>query len=565
MKLELKLVSALEKVFLDEAPAREACGHSALANELSSFQAAFALLLEEGEGYRDTAPLRLEIESPLKDCIRVRRVVHVPVRMSHFRSSDPDYLRGAPGLFPDLLQEMQPHCVKAFLNQWDTLWIDVDPQGRFGAGAYPITLRLFPEDGPVRFTDAELPPDKPLAEATYTLTLIGAALPAQTLRHTKWLHTDCLAQYYRVPVFSEEYWRIVENYMVNMASRGINTVLTPIHTPPLDTRVGGERPTVQLVDVFCDAGRWSFGFEKLDRWVETARRAGLEYFEMAHFFTQWGARFAPKLVARVDGETRRVFGWDTDGTGEEYAAFLGEYVPALVRRLRALGVFDRCYFHISDEPSADHLEGYIRAKEIVKPLLGEGMIIDALSDVSFFLSGAVEKPVPAVNHIEPFLEARVPGLWCYYCIGQHNKVANVFIGMPSYRNRVYAEMLYKYDIEGILQWGYNFWYAQYSDYMINPFIDTESDGFSLSGDAYQVYPGADGRPVESIRHMVSFQMLEDLRALRLLESLAGREAVLALIDGGLETGIRFDEYPRSAEYLLELRERVNKEIAARVR
>ncbi len=562
MKLELKLVSALEKVFLDEAPAREAAGHSALRNELSSFQAAFILRLEKDEGWRDTQPLRLEIESPLKECVRVRRVVHVPVRMSSFRRSDEDYLRPAPGLFPDLLQDLQPHAVKAFLDQWDTLWFDVDPQGRFPAGEYPITIRLFPGEENVR--EGMPDPAVALAEATYTLTIIGADLPKQTLRHTKWLHTDCLADWYRVPVFSEEYWRIVENYMANMAARGINTVLTPIHTPPLDTRVGGERPTVQLVDVFCDGGKWSFGFEKLDRWVETARRAGIEYFEMAHFFTQWGARFAPKIVARVDGERRRVFGWDTDGTGEEYAAFLREYVPALCARLRALGVFENCYFHISDEPSADHLEGYIKAKEIVKPLLGGGVIIDALSDVSFYLSGAVEKPVPAVNHIVPFLEANVPGLWCYYCIGQNYKVANIFIGMPSYRNRVYAEMLYKYDIEGILQWGYNFWYAQYSDYQINPFIDTESDGFSLSGDAFQVYPGRDGAPVDSIRHMVSFQALEDLRAMRLLESLAGREAVLALIDGGLETGVTFDEYPRSAQYLLDLREKINREIAARV-
>ena len=49
--------------------------------------------------------------------------------------------------------------------------------------------------------------------------------------------------------------------------------------------------------------------------------------------------------------------------------------------------------------------------------------------------------------------------------------------------------------------------------------------------------------------------------MRLLESLAGREFVLALIDEGLEQGITFEDYPRSAEYLLGLRERVNREIA----
>ncbi|MFQ9394338.1 MAG: glycoside hydrolase domain-containing protein [Lachnospiraceae bacterium] len=90
--------------------------------------------------------------------------------------------------------------------------------------------------------------------------------------HTEWFHSDCLANYYGEEVFSEEYWRIVENFVKTAVKHRYNMLLTPIFTPPLDTAVGGERRTVQLVDVTVQAdGSYAFGFEKLDRWVEMGK------------------------------------------------------------------------------------------------------------------------------------------------------------------------------------------------------------------------------------------------------------------------------------------------------
>ncbi len=65
--------------------------------------------------------------------------------------------------------------------------------------------------------------------------------------YTEWFHSDYLADYYHVDVFSEEYWRIVENFLRKAKERGVNMILTPILTLPLDTLIGGERTTTQLV------------------------------------------------------------------------------------------------------------------------------------------------------------------------------------------------------------------------------------------------------------------------------------------------------------------------------
>ena len=60
--------------------------------------------------------------------------------------------------------------------------------------------------------------------------------------------------------------------------------------------------------------------------------------------------------------------------------------------------------------------------------------------------------------------------------------------------------------------------------------------------------------------MVTAQALYDLRAFRLLESLRGRDFVMALIEGDVGE-ITFTDYPRDAAYLPALREKVNAEIA----
>ena len=58
--------------------------------------------------------------------------------------------------------------------------------------------------------------------------------------------------------------------MKNAADHGMNMILTPIFTPALDTAVGSERTTVQLLDVYKNGESYTFGFDRLIRWLNTA-------------------------------------------------------------------------------------------------------------------------------------------------------------------------------------------------------------------------------------------------------------------------------------------------------
>ncbi|RKN85597.1 DUF4091 domain-containing protein [Paenibacillus ginsengarvi] len=538
-------LSSLEKVFADEPLQAEGYTRaSALRGETFSYQVAY-------RSERLAKHLKLRVESDLASRVTVRTVGLVPAEMPIYHDHDDNVLRSEPGLYPDPLMPLtESEGVTGYPKQWRSVWVTVDLDGDVAPGTYPITLVFLN------------PNDQELSRETFELDVLALELPKQKLIHTEWFHTDCLATYYEVEVFSERYWEIVEHYVNTAVRHGINMLLTPLFTPPLDTQVGGERPTVQLVDVEKSGSEYRFGFDKLKRWVDMCDRCGVVYFEMSHLFTQWGAKHAPKIVAAENGETKRIFGWDTDATGDEYKSFLGQFLPQLVGFIKQNGLSDRVYFHVSDEPHTDHLPWYESASSWLKQFVGEFPTIDALSSYQFYEKGLVPNPIPASNHIQPFLDGGVPDLWTYYCCSQYKKVANRFMCMPSARNRVLGLQLYKFRIAGFLHWGYNFWYAQYSRFPIDPYRNTDANFAFPAGDPFVVYPGADGKPVESLRFEVFREALQDLRALTLLESLIGREKTVALIEEGAEAPITFDVYPQDAAWLLACRERINAAIRA---
>lgn len=535
-------LSSLEKVYLDYTlPEKELTVISVLKNEKFSYQLAY-----KGNVPYARRDMKITVTSPLADFITVRQVGNVPSETPIRVESDEYYERYTPGLFPDVLYPVENDTVEVLSNAWHSLWITVTPDGSVAAGRYPVNVTL--EEGEL------------IISKTLQVEVIDALLPRQELIFTQWFHADCLADYYQIPVFSEAHWHRIDQFMKTAADNGINMILTPIFTPPLDTQVGGERTTVQLVDIELREGKYTFGFDKLRRWIALCRKNGIEYYEMAHLFTQWGLEFTPKIMAVVDGSEKRIFGWDVAADDPAYIDFLSRFLPALERILEEEGIREKTFFHISDEPQEEHLERYSRLKNIVAALLPGHVFIDALSDYSFYCQGVVDRPIPSTNHIEPFIENKVPSLWAYYCCSQAVDVSNRFMAMPSYRNRVIGLQLYKFNIEGFLHWGYNFYNSALSKRHINPFIVTDCIGTYQGGDAFSVYPGDEG-PLESLRLLVFYDALQDLRALRLLESYIGREAVVGLIEEEAGMEIRFNQYPHDREFLLRLRERVNQEIA----
>ena len=541
----MQFADSLQKLLVGRPLPPAVTGLTALRGETVSVQAVLQVPADHPR-LRVTAA----VDSPLGEHLRLRKVEDVPVRLSVHLGTDDYVLDNRPGLYPDLLTPYGGEPVWLQTGTATAFWLDLTVPATLPAGDYPLTFRVTE-----RSEDSLVTPIGEERSIALTLTVKEAVLPEQTLLCTHWMHTDCLAQYYNVPVFSEEYWRITENFMRESADTGSRMLLTPLFTPPLDTAIGGERLTVQLVEVTRSAeGTYSFGFDRLRRWVDTALRAGITHFEMSHLFTQWGAKACPKVMAVTPEGEQRIFGWDTPSDGP-YLEFLAQMLPALTARLREWGIADRCWFHLSDEPTDEVLPRYVALKEAIAPYLEGFTLMDALSHYEFYEQGAVAQPVVAINSVEPFLEHAVSPLWVYYCCCLDKGMCNRFIAMPSARNRVLGFQMYLADVKGFLQWGFNFYNSVHSLRPINPFFTTDADGAFPAGDPFLVYPGEDGQPWGSIRQMVFAEALQDMRACQLLEQKLGREAVCALIREG---GVRgFFDYTHSSAELLALRDRIN--------
>ncbi len=541
MSILIKAVSSLEKCFMDEdiAAKREIDRGEALLGEEFAFEVAY---VSDDPAHFPRKTLRLSVVSPLKDYITVRQIEPVPVRYPAAPGSDDNYLRKTPGLYPDLLAPLNPRGeVFVTCGQLKALWVTVKVPEDAEAGDYPVAIRLEAEEASF--------------SAEITLHVIGVRIPKQKMIVTEWFHTDCIANYYDLETFSPKHCEYIGKFMRAAVDNGINAILTPVFTPPLDTAVGGERRTTQLVDVTKTEDGWEFGFSKLEQWVHLALAVGVEYFEISHFYTQWGAKHAPKIMGWDEGVYRRLFGWETDATSDEYRGFLRAFIPALLSKMKELGVEDRCLFHISDEPSLDAIESYSAAREQIADLLEGHRVMDALSNFDFYRTGACQNPIPSNNHIEPFLEAGVPDLWTYYCCGQHTNVSNRFLAMPMQRTRVIGTQFWKYKITGFLQWGFNFYNSQHSVRCIDPYLVTDGDYWVPAGDCFAVYPGPHGEPYETL-HMKAFTMaLQDRRVMDLAEELAGRDAVLEVLER--EGEITFSKYPHGAEWLESVRAGVN--------
>ncbi len=550
-------LSSLHRVFPESCPVESAKNSfSALKNEPLSFQVA----------YKDTRKgahavnVRIETDLPLS----LYAVQGVPVLHTDVAGMETE---ASVGIYPDILipKKVNPELVNdgfwcpdyfekgekklltALSSAWQSVWLTVNENKKsLPAGNYKITVKFLSGVSCEEVGREEI-----------SFEIIDKSLVPETFPCTNWFHADCLCDAHGVEPMSEEFFTAVYNYARAAALNGQTMFLTPCFTPALDTPVGKERRTVQLVGVKAlGKDKYEFDFKNLKRWIDVCKKAGIKYFEHSHLFTQWGAKAAPKIVAEVNGKEKRIFGWDTPASGAKYRKFLHAYIPAVREFFRNEGLEKKVLFHISDEPNNDHIESFTAALKSVGTLLDGCLVGDALSHYELYKLGLVKTPIVATNFIDDFRE-KAPGYWCYYT-GEQIKglMSNRLNVVAPERNRMIGVQMYSYKVKGFLQWGYNFYYDCMSHGFTDPCL--EAGIFRMScGTSYLVYPDRGLGCYQSTRQKVFGEGLCDQRALKTLEKAIGREGVEKIIEKHFGA-VTFEVGPTTPEQYLAFREDVNK-------
>lgn len=498
--------------------------------------------------------------------VNVYKIGYVPVVHTEKTSLG----ENGPGMYPDILLERNPvpeiierddfrlpfyekgerNLLNATSDSFQSLLICINEDSiNIPEGEYELKIEI------KSLLDGSM-----LRTHNFTIEVIGKNLSSEKPLYTNWFHYDCLADIHNTKLYSDEYFSILEKYLKNASKNGMNMLLIPAFTPPLDTFIGGERQNVQLVDVKKDTNGYVFDLSLLEKFILLAQNCGIEYFEHSHLFSQWGAKHAPNIYATENGKTVRLFGWDTDASGNGYTFFIKSYFGALDKLIDKLGIADKIFFHISDEPTKENEVTYKKAVDVISPFIEKYKSGDALEDFCFYEKKFVKTPIVSIAKADIFFE-KCDSMFLYYTGGLYSgldKCTNRLVTTEAYCVRILGLHMFKYKVKGFLHWGYNYYY----DRMSRGLFDPKSDpcGYKqLPGASYLVYPGID-EPLPSLREKYMCEAMNDFRALKALEEFKGYDEVMNICNDFFGKEIDMFTLPNSAEQMISFRELINTEI-----
>ena len=456
MNLTVKQVSSLEKIRVNDignvSPFQR---KTVMRGQFFAYQIAVSS--------SNNAFLSVKLESELAKNIEMYSVKNVFMDLPIYDGADDDYITKEPSLMPDLLQPLKG--VVKLNGDATAIWINVKVPKDIKPQEYTITVSL----------KCSSKNEETEVKQILYLDVLDTQIGEQKTIFTQWFYNDCIANIHNVKMYSSAHWKLIDKYLALAGELGINMILTPIITPPVDTEIGLRRPCTQLVKIEKKRNKYLFDFTLLGKWIKLCKKNGIKYFEMSHLFSQWGLKYAPNILVTKNKKEEYLFGRHTEANCPEYKEFLVQFLPALITYLKEQGVKENCVFHISDEPYSNHLEIYKAAHDLVKPLIDGCPIMDAISRYEFYENGFIDIPVTASDHIEKFLEHNVENQWVYCCCSQIKNVGNRFLSMPSYRGRIIGLQMYKFGVKGFLHWGYNFYNSRLSREQINPYLTTSAD------------------------------------------------------------------------------------------
>ena len=520
MQAKCWLSSSLQRHFpLGEAGSARRLSLLAARGERISFQAC----IKAPPG--DPIEVSVTVAAPDDLAVRIRRVGCVP--MPHHNTATPvDELDGVghiPGFVPDPLFDDQAAVVAG--GETQSFWFTVAVRPDAAPGPRIVTVKM------------ALPGGEQTLSATVQVT--DVTLPQRdNFPVTHWYYADALLDWYKLTPFSRDFWRINEAYLRNCTEHGQDTILTPIFTPPTD---GVKRPT-QLLKVSKSGKKYSFDWGDVRKWVRQARSCGLERFEWAHLFSQWGVKNALRVYEGQGLEEKLLWPAETGATSEVYRGFLAQFLPEFERFLRVEKLLSRSYFHVSDEPHGpEHLANYKAARGLLSELAPWMKVMDALSEIEYGRQQLTDMPIPSIGITRQYAEEGIPS-WTYFCCGPRGAYLNRLLDTPPAKIRMAGWLFYRFQRLGFLHWGYNYWYKSQTRQLIDPFTCTDGAAWPgwAYGDTFLVYPGADG-PIDSIRHEVFAESLQDYALLQGKGVDPEGKLLSALVD--------FNEFPKDEGWI----------------
>ena len=482
-RLAVWAVDSLEKVTRDAepVPAGDRIEVEACRNEFSSAQVAVRAIQPVRE-------LRVSLSQPRHEQtgargveLTARFVGYIPVENNTPDTPAEELSCTAPALVPDPLLADEVIGLEANTTQpvWLTVFVPRDaPPGKW-AGA------------------VEVQADGTAVEVPFHLTVFPVTLPRE--RHllvTNWMNLGNFASFYGTQRHTPRFWQVVANFASNLAAHRHNVTWCPN----------------DLIHITQEAeGKLSFDYSDYDRWVQIFDSAGcMDLIEGGHVGMRGDGKWENPWF---DWRPLRVRSRDGAEVKVDPELAVKELVKSLIAHVHERGWFERFIMHVVDEPAPHTEESYKEKSRLIHELMPGVRFIEAMSLLD--MRGYLDIWVPNLDHLdehrEHYLNLRDESgfdLWFYTCMYPTGRYPNRFLDHSLLKTRILHWINWRYHLTGYLHWGLNYWTE-------DPFKQAQL-GTYPPGDAFIVYPGADG-PLDSLRWEQMREGLQDFELLWLLD------------------------------------------------
>lgn len=491
------------------------------------------------------------------ETFRIRRVGYVP-------TLKPSYLVDHVGLWPDPLVAATPFDVRE--GDFESLWVDVRVPPDAAPGLYRGEVRLTSPSASPTTVPVEVRvrgftiPQAPSVRTAFGLSPGGSRVPQDVdalvrnaLEHRISPYTVGSPRLVSPPAMDWQGAQRVEVEIATASPGELRLVVTPpegspllfgpveVHAPEsrvafdvstapakvaswrlelqapgtsapatVTARLVSDAGTVALAEALqsrnvLDADGWLAGWAQWggSGWDSPAQPA---VWDWSDFDAQVSACLPLGLTGHVAG------------LGEPREAWAREWEAHLKQR----GWLDLGYTYLFDEPTPDKypllnavMGGVKRAAPGLMNMMTAREFPPELKYVDIWCPEAYSFD-PEAARAE---QSRGKAVWWYVAFSTRHPYPNVWVDYPALDCRVWPWMTWKHDLDGMLYWSVVYWLRN------DPWRCAETFP-TANGDGSLLYPGDDGKPVDSIRWECLRDGMEDYEVLVLLDAGAGELAAV---------------------------------------
>lgn len=348
------------------------------------------------------------------------------------------------------------------------------------------------------------------------LEVLPATLPAPvdwTFHLDVWQHPWAIARWHGVKPWSEEHFRLMRPYLVELAQAGQKVITTTITPRPWGSRDYDDYDTM-VTHVRRPDGTWSFDYSGFDRYVEFAMSCGITRQINCYSLLTWSGRL--EYTDAATGDTRWAMG---EPGSAEFADYWGPFLRDFEQHLAAKGWLERTRLAVDEAPAA-MMHAMMELVRTNAPRLQVALAGNQapshyagldIADFTIILDHASD------DLLRDIARRRAAGKVTTFYVCLDPKRPNTFVTSPPAESVWLGYYTAANGFDGMLRWAFTNWPE-------DPFHETLYSCHPWRrdlppGDEFLVYPG----PRSSIRWELLRDGIEEWEKLQVLRAAHGGE------------------------------------------